>query len=104
MCKVCRGVRREAADEFHVEDVELKCVGKFAYLGNMVNDTGRVEKTVTARVRAAVWMKFRELGEILCVQEVSVRMKGVVYKAFVCSVLTYGTETWAMKLGVFQRL
>ena len=32
------------------------------------------------------------------------RMKGVVYKACVCSVLTYGAETWAMKAGVFQRL
>ena len=32
------------------------------------------------------------------------RMKGVVYKACVRSILTYGAETWAMKAGVFQRL
>ena len=32
------------------------------------------------------------------------RMKGVVYKACVRSVLTYRAETWAMKAGVFQRL
>ena len=32
------------------------------------------------------------------------RMKGVVYKVRVCSVLTYGAETWAMKTGVLQRL
>ena len=31
-------------------------------------------------------------------------MKGVVYKACVCSMFTYGAETWAMKVGVFQRL
>ena len=31
-------------------------------------------------------------------------MKSVVYKACVCIVLTYGAETWAMKVGVFQRL
>ena len=31
-------------------------------------------------------------------------MKGVVYKACVHSMLTYGAETWAMKAGVFQRL
>ena len=32
------------------------------------------------------------------------RMKGVVYMACVCSVLTYGAETWAMKIGVLKRL
>ena len=37
-----------------------------SYLGDMLNDTGEVEQAVAARVRAA-WMKFRELGEILCV-------------------------------------
>ena len=31
-------------------------------------------------------------------------MKGVVYKACVHSVLTYGAETSALKAGVFQRL
>ena len=49
-------------------------------------------------------MKFRELGGILCTRGASLRMKGVVYKACVCRVLTYGAETWAMKAGVFLRL
>ena len=52
----------------------------------------------------AAWIKFRELGGILCSRGASLRMKGVVYKACVHSVLTYGAETWAMKAGVFQRL
>ena len=94
---------RKTANEFHFEDVELECVYEFAYLGNMLNDTGGVELAVAARVRAA-WMKFRELGEILCMRGVSLKMIGVVYKACVRSMLTYGAETWAMKAGVFQRL
>ena len=32
------------------------------------------------------------------------RMKGVVYKVCVRSVLAYGADTWAMKVGVFQKL
>ena len=37
-------------------------------------------------------------------QGASLRMKGVVCKECVHSVLTYGAETWAMKVGVFLRL
>ena len=72
-------------------------------LGDMLNDAGGVEQAVATRGRAA-WMMFRELGGILCMRGASLRMKGIVYKACVCSVLTYGAETWAMKAGVFQML
>ena len=34
----------------------------------------------------------------------SLRMKGVVYKECVRSMLRYGAKTWTMKAGVFQRL
>ena len=53
-------------------------------------------QAVAARVRA-VWMKFRELGGILCMQGASLRMKGVVYKACVRSVLIY--DIWGKDLG-----
>ena len=82
--------------------MKLECVYEFAYFGDMLNDTGGVEEAVAARVRAA-WMKFRELGGILCTRGASLRMKGVVYKACVCSMLMYGAETWLMKAGVFRR-
>ena len=93
---------RKAADEFRFEDVELKCVGEFTYLGDILNDTGAVEQAAAARVRAA-WMKFREHG-ILCTQGASLRIKGVVYEVCVHSMLMYGAETWVLKAGGFQRL
>ena len=37
-------------------------------------------------------------------QGASLSMKGVVYKTCVHIMLMYGAETWAMKVGVFQRL
>ena len=89
MCKKCRAGGRKSADEFHFKDVKLECFCEFAHLGDMLNDTGRVEQAVAARVRAAR-RKFRELGGILCMQVASLRMKSVVYTACVCSVLTYG--------------
>ena len=94
VCKVCRAGGRKAAGEFHFKDVKLECVIEFAYLGDMLNDTGGVEQAVAARVRA-VWMKFRELGGILCMRGASLRMKGVVYKACVRSML----DTWGIDLG-----
>ena len=103
VCKVCRTGGRKAADEFHFEDVKLECVYEFAYLVDMLNDTGEVEQAVAARVRAA-WMKFNELGGILCTRGASLRMKDVVYKVCVRSVLTYEAETWAMIAEVFQTL
>ena len=62
VCKVCRGGGRQAADEFRFVDVELECVGEFAYLCNMLNDTGGVEQAVVARLRV-VWMKLESLVE-----------------------------------------
>ena len=51
MCEVCRAGGRKAADEFHFENVKLECVCEFAYLGDILNNTGEV--AVAARVRAA---------------------------------------------------
>ena len=45
----------------------------------MLNDAGGMQPAVATRVRAA-WMKFRELGEILCARGASLRMKGVVHR------------------------
>ena len=59
-----------------------------------------MEQAVAARMRAA-WMKFRELDGTLCTQGVCLRMKGVVYKVCVHSMLTYEAETWLMKVVVF---
>ena len=73
-CKMCRGGGRKAADEFRFKDVKLECVYEFAYLGDMLNDTGGVEQAVATMMRA-VWMKFRELGGILCTRGAYLRMK-----------------------------
>ena len=55
LCAVCRGGERQAADEFHFEDVELQCVGEFAYLGNMLNDTGGVYMDKMVEIMHLMW-------------------------------------------------
>ena len=51
VCKMCRGEGRKAVEKFCFEDVELDYVDEFAYLGDMLNDTGGAEQAVAARVR-----------------------------------------------------
>ena len=82
--------------EFEIEpNVKLECVPKFCYLGDTLG-AGGVGEVARARVRCA-WAKFKELSPILTAQGASYHMKGKIFKACVQSVLTYGTETWAMK-------
>ena len=63
-----RGGGRKAAG-VRFKYIKLECVGEFVYLGNVLNDTGGVKQAVATRMRA-VWMKFRELGGILCTRGV----------------------------------
>ena len=50
------------------------------------------------------WAKFKELSLILTARGTFIPHKGKIYKACVQSVLTYGTETWAMKKANQQSL
>ena len=84
-------------------NVKLECVSKFCYLGDTLGAGKGVEGAARARVRCA-WAKFKELSPILTAWDASYRIKGKIYKASVQSVLTYGTETWAMKEANLQSL
>ena len=57
----------------------------------------------TVRVRCA-WAKFKELSPILTARGASYRIKGKIYKAYVQSVLSYGTETWEIKKSILQSM
>ena len=60
-----------------------------------------MEEAARARVRCA-WVKIKELSSILTARGASYHIKGKIYKACVQCVLTYGTETWAMKIANLQ--
>ena len=72
-------------------NVKLECVPKFCYLGDTLGARKGVEEAARARVRCA-WAKFKELSPILTAWDASDHIKGKIYKAYVQSVLTYGTE------------
>ena len=81
----------------------MKCVPKFCYLGYTLGAGRGVEEAARARVRCA-WAKFKEFSLIMTARGASYCIKGKIYKACVQNVLTYGTETWAMKIANLQSL
>ena len=83
--------------------MKLECVTKFCYLSDTLAAGGGAEEAAKARVRCA-WAKFKELSPILTAQGASYRIKGKIYKAWLQSVSTYGTKTWAMKVAILQSL
>ena len=82
---------------------KLECVNKFCYLGDMIGSSGGAEEAPRARVRCA-WGKFRELAPILTSRGASLKVKGKVYSACVQCVMTYGNETWPMRVEDMRRL
>jgi hypothetical protein len=63
----------------------------------MLDADGGVDSAVTTRVRCA-WNKFRELAPFLTAKRVSLQVKGKVYESCVRSCMTYGSETWPLKV------
>jgi len=61
----------------------------------LIGAGGGTEEASSARVRCA-WEKFRELAPIL-IRGASLKVKGIVYRAYIQIVLGYVRQTWFMK-------
>ena len=73
-------------------NVKLKCVSRFAIWLTCLVQGKVVKEAARATVRCAC-AKFKELSSILIVCGASYNIKIKIYRAYVRSVLTYGTET-----------
>ena len=68
----------------------------------MLETEGGVEAAVAARVRVG-WRKFKEISGMLCGRDVSMKIKGKLYKACVRSAMCYGAECWALRKEVTRQ-
>ena len=57
----------------------METVNGFCYLRDRLNAIGGCEVAVTARVRIG-WVRFRECGELLLRNRISLWIKGKVYR------------------------
>ena len=95
VCKRCCDDLVEVDQEEKVKlgSDEVEIVKEFCYLGDMLETEGGVEAAVAARVRVG-WRKFMEISGMLCGRDVSMKIKGQLYKACVRSAMCYGAECW----------
>ena len=99
VCKTCLSPISSSSstnDRFVVLGQEFEKVQSFCYLGDTLSASGGSDLAVTTRVRCA-WKKFHELAAFLTSRATPFKIKGKVYAACVRSVITYASETWAMK-------
>ena len=108
-CDACLGkvvavVKESNEDKFVLKNgKELEYVDKFCYLGDTIAAAGGAEHASCARTQRA-WGAFRERLQFLTSPGASLKLKGKIYKTCVQTVLTYGSETWPMKVVDEERL
>ena len=84
-------------------DIELKKVDEFCYLGTVLEEKGGCSKSVRARIGKA-WQKWREVTGIICDKRMSLKTKASIYKSVIRPVLLYGTESAALRREEERRL
>src|SRR5215469_4931404 len=73
------------------------------YLGALMQEDGKIDKKVGARVQTG-WMKSREGKGVLCNKRVPLKVKGKFYATVVRPAMTYVSECWALRKDQERRL
>ena len=79
-----------------IDDVELKVVDSFKYLGSMISVDGSLDKEIAYRISKASQALGRLRNRLLNHHNVTLDTKLKVYRAVVLPSLLYGCETWSV--------
>ena len=79
-----------------IDDVVLKVVDSFKYLGSMISVDGSLDKQIASRIRKASQALGRLRNRLLNHHSITLDTKLKVYRAVVLSSLLYGCETWTV--------
>ena len=87
---------RTREEDIMVDGNKLNSVLEFIYLGSTISSDGCIDDEIQSRVAKAN-ASFGRLRERLWNNHhVSMRVKGMIYRAIVLSILLYGAEAWTM--------
>ncbi|KAK3527016.1 hypothetical protein QTP86_006792 [Hemibagrus guttatus] len=87
---------REGSGTVRLQGEEVKKVQELKYLGSTVQSNGECGKEVKKRVQAG-WNGWRKVSGVLCDRNISVRIKGKVYRTVVRAAMLYGLETVSLR-------
>ena len=97
-CSACQGCINDEAclKRVCLAGDEIEKVESFCYLGDVLSTEGGVQGTVTARIRAG-WKRFKDISAVLCTNSLSLKLRGLLYKIYVRSAMSYGKEMLGRK-------
>ena len=91
-------------EDINVDETTLNPVKEFTYLGSIIASDGYIEAELQKRMSKAS-MSFGRLRERLWNNHnVSIRVKGKIYRAIILSTLLYGAETWKVYMRHVKKL
>ena len=101
-----RGTLYENGDtsDFDVHDGFVSFTPQFKYLGSHTHHTLTSEADVDARITSATSAFGALRRDVFSNKRVKLKTKGRLYRAFVLSILLYGSECWCLTEKLFARV
>ena len=102
-CDQARPIDNRPVTQVDVDGTQLDVESNFCYLRDMLCAGGGCKLAIVTRCSTA-WGKFKRLLPILTSKHVSLKTRGKVFNACVCSALLHGSETLAPTVPYLQQL
>ena len=101
---VCKLVQQQSnRPEIYCEGAKLENVFKFKYLGTVFTADSKQKYDIKIRI-AKAFSRCGELRNVLDSRVLPINLKLRLYQAAVCSILTYGCETWRLTPPVMRQI
>ena len=102
--KVCKLVKQqENRPDIHCDGEILKNVFKFKYLGTIFTADAEQKHDIKTII-AKSFSRCGKLRNVFDSQELSTKLKIRLYQAAVCSIFTFGCETWRLTPPVMRQI
>ena len=83
-------------EDINVDETTLNHVKEFTYLGSIIASDGHIEAELQKTMSKASMLFGRLRERLWNNHNVSIRVKGKIYRAIILSTLLYGAETWTV--------